>query len=258
MNTVYQLILQLKFILILAKRDYAMQYAGTLFGILWLFVQYVFQIAVYYILFGVIFKDGGRFIYEGDYFLYIMTGMMLWFPVSEMMIRSCSILYDNRSLVKRSGAGIKLFVRVPAVQGIFYYLILFWATFVISIIRNEWNFISILSLFYGFILIILFSLWGEIFSKISLILKDFTPVMRLIFQIFFWMTPVIYAVPDEYRELAAWNPFYGFIELNRYLFFNNYSFSLPDLKGVMAFAVITAAAYIVSKIRLERVALDQL
>ncbi|MDH5654605.1 MAG: ABC transporter permease [Spirochaetia bacterium] len=249
-----------KLVLVLVKRDYAMQYAGTLLGLLWLLIQYVFQIAVYYVLFGIVFSDGGgRFIYQGDYFLYIMSGMMLWIPVSEMLLRSCSIIYDNKTLVKRTGMGMKLFIWIPVVQGLIYYFLLFGISFAAGFLRGGLHVISPLAVFYGAAVILFFSGWSFIFSKASLILKDFTPVMRLILQVLFWLTPIIYAVPEEYQRYLAWNPFYGIIELNRWMFHPSYrDLTYVDFQGMFALILLSIVSFLISRIRLESVALDQI
>ena len=251
----------IKLILTLVRRDYAVQYAGTFLGFLWLIIQYSFQLAVYFVLFGIFLsgEGGGRFAYGGDYFLYIMSGMMLWVPISEMLIRSCSIIYDSRTIVKRTGMGMKLFIWIPVFQGILYFLLLFFITFAIGIFRNGTGFVSLLSVFYGIAVILFFGIWANIFSKISLILKDFTPVMRLLLQILFWFTPIVYALPEKYNQFIAWNPFYGIIELNRALFHTEYvQPSIHSFSGVFLFAAISISAALISRIRLESVALDQL
>jgi len=247
-------------VLLLVRRDYAVQFAGTLFGFLWLLIQYTFQVAVFYVLFGVVFSGGGgHFAYDGDYFLYIMSGMMLWVPVSEMLIRSCSIIFDNRALVKRTGMGMKLFLWIPVFQGMLYFFVLFSITFAIGYFRNGTGIFSPVVLIYGIIVILFFGMWAFIFSKLSLILKDFSPIMRLLLQMVFWVTPIVYTLPEKYSAYAGMNPLFGIIEINRWLFHAKYlEPSMRTLYGLAAFIPVSIVAALIAKFRLESIALDQI
>jgi len=42
----------------LTRRDYAIQFAGTLLGLIWLIAQYAFQIGIFFVIFGFIIKAG--------------------------------------------------------------------------------------------------------------------------------------------------------------------------------------------------------
>ena len=48
---------RLRIILSLVRRDYAVQYAGTALGFTWVLVQYLFQILLFFLIFGVLLRQ---------------------------------------------------------------------------------------------------------------------------------------------------------------------------------------------------------
>src|SRR5262245_23837011 len=56
----------------LVRRDYAVQFAGTMLGLVWLFFQYGFQIVVFFIVFG--FLLPGKFASDTHDFLPYLLG----------------------------------------------------------------------------------------------------------------------------------------------------------------------------------------
>lgn len=233
-----------RLLLALVRRDYAVQFAGTSLGIAWLFIQYIFQIAVFYVIFGFL-LGGGKVSLgpaSGDYLVYLLTGMCLWMPLSDMLIRSGSILSENRALIRRTSVSADLFARVPFIQAVLHYLLLVLIVAPIAYARSALSPLFFLAIPVGLATLWFFSGWALIFARMSIILKDVSPILRLVLQVVFWCTPFVYTVPTKWLGLLGWNPLFGPLEWHRALFSAT---PLPD--GGAAFG---AAALMIGSIPL--------
>ena len=84
------------------KRELTARYSGQLFGAFWVFVHPLFLIGLYVFVFAVVLDlkigAGGR----GDHLtVYILAGLVPWMACQESMVRACSALVGNASLVKQ-------------------------------------------------------------------------------------------------------------------------------------------------------------
>lgn len=265
----------------LVRRDYAVQFAGTSLGIAWVLIQYAFQIAVFFLIFGVILGDalsGGASpapagtraevlaAGTGDYLAYLLGGMALWLPLSEMLLRSCSILADNRSLVRRTNLGMRGFLRVPVYEGLIHYALIFAIVAGVSMMRGGLAWTAPLALLFGALILVSLRGWAFILARVSVILKDVSPLLRLLFQVLFWLTPIVYTAGLAGRH-AAWfyaNPLHGVLEVHRVLLFGTpaQAFAVGGDVNLwiapLIFTAFSALAYGIAALRLEAVAADQL
>lgn len=234
-------------ILSLVRRDYAVQFAGTALGIVWVLVQYAFQIAIFYLIFGVILAPAAPDSAEpaladslssgkladslnsgklaamtggsADYLSYLLGGMVLWLPISEMLLRACSILADNRGLIRRTGLGLRGFLWVPVFEAVLHYTLIFGMVALLGLARGVLSPLAPLAYLGGLGLLFALSGWAFIFARASILLKDISPLLRLAFQLIFWLTPIVYVVGPDVMGIFAWNPVTAPVELHRRLLF---------------------------------------
>lgn len=250
----------------LVKRDYAVQYAGTSLGIAWLIIQNLFQVGIFYLLFGFILGSAAveRPAASGmgsgkGYLVYLLGGMSLWLPLSEMLIRSCGILSENRSLIRRTSIGISAFMWIPVFEAVLHYAIIFFPSCLIAYFSGELSGVFFLAFIWGVGVIILFSGWGFILARVSVLLKDISPLLRLVLQIVFWATPIVYLAPENLLAYFQWNPFFFFIDLHRQFFVASESEGLfLHGRGLVLFLALSIPAYVVSGRRLSALISDHI
>ncbi len=249
-----------RLVLSLVRRDYAVQFAGTALGLVWLFVQYAFQIGIFYVVFTVFLSGprGGEQPASGDYLAFLLCGLSLWLPISEMLVRSGSILSENRALIRRTAVGADLFARVPFVQALLHFALLLILTLPIAGARGALNVHFYLAVPVGLLTIWFFSGWALVLSRMSVILRDVSPIVRLLLQIVFWCTPFVYAAPPSLLAYFGWNPLFAPLELYRALFLG---LPLPELlawKGSALLVSLSLPLFLLSSLRLGRITADHL
>lgn len=241
-------------LLALIRRDYAVQYAGMGLGLAWLFINYAMQIGVFYLVIG-----RGLYADQDDYAARLLSGMALWIPLSEMLMRSGSILSENRVLIRRTNTGRELFVWIPIVQALFHYLLLsIPLSLILSLSGGSLSLPSALlslpgGLFGGWAALLIVSPWALILARLAVILRDLTPLLRPLLQILFWLTPIAY-LPASWSHM---NPLTYLLALHGSLFAG---LPVPE-SGALSFAIallITLMAAVISSFRLNRIVEDHL
>jgi len=269
---------KLRLLLALTRRDYVVQFAGAGLGIGWLFIQYLFQIALFFLIFGVVLggensSDLGvesRRLTGPGFLNYLLAAMTLWLPLSEMVQRSGSILSENRSLIRRTPGALDAMSNVPTVQALFHFSILFLASGIIAIpdfldagqsdgIHPDSSvpFVTLpLAYLSGIVFLLLCHPLSLYVQRVSVLLKDLSPILRLLLQVLFWSTPMVYVInrPDI-LEIMSWNPLFCMVDVQRFLTYG-LPMQSPAMYGIVWLAILSAIAGLLSRFRLREVSAD--
>lgn len=202
----------LRILFTLVRRDYAVQFAGSLLGIFWAFLQSVFIILLYGVIF--FFLDPNQEV--KTHILRILSGLLFWLPLQEMLIRSVSILSENRNLIKKSNIGSEIFLWIPFIQMLIHYFFLSIPVFALFIYLGHFTLLGmILSYFWIFISGILLYFVSNYLARVNILLKDLTPLIRLIAQILFWSLPILYTSNLSLKKINLINPFYSLLNFHK-------------------------------------------
>ena len=104
----------------LAKADFKKRFAGSYFGILWMFVQPVVTIVIYYLVFTLL-RDGSNDKYP--FILWLVAGLVPWFFFSEAVQLATNSLYEYSYLVKKVVFNISILPVIKIVSALFIHLI---------------------------------------------------------------------------------------------------------------------------------------
>ncbi|MBM4060854.1 MAG: hypothetical protein FJ265_07130 [Planctomycetes bacterium] len=79
------------------RRDLLSRVHGSFLGLWWILLQPLFQFALFFLVFGVMFGGGLNF----DYAVYLFSGVIVFHALVEATTQCCSIVVDNGNLVKK-------------------------------------------------------------------------------------------------------------------------------------------------------------
>ena len=246
----------------LVRRDYALQYAGTALGLVWLLMQYAFQVALFFVIFGLLLGEERRPGPPGeDYLLYLLGGMVLWLPLAEMLLRGCGILSENRQVIRRTTVGARLLLWVPVAEAFVHYVLLFLFICGAAFVRGaEWAGPGKLlgAFVFGLSALFFFGGWAFLLARIGIIFKDVSPLMRLVLQIVFWSTPIVYVAPVSLASLFVFHPVHVLVALHRDLLFGIDAGVVPLLNGFVLLALFSLPVFFLSGRYLHDLVVDQL
>ncbi|MCB1140458.1 MAG: hypothetical protein KDK23_16990 [Leptospiraceae bacterium] len=259
---------RLQLLFALAHRDYVVQFAGAGLGIGWLFIQYLFQIALFYLIFGVVLGGGvddslgveSKRLTGPGFLNYLLGAMTLWLPLSEMILRSGSILSENRSLIRRTPGAMDAMSWIPLAQACFHFTILSTPAYLVAWLSDPaggLHFLFPLAYVSGLLFLLICFPLCLYLQRISVLLKDLSPILRLGLQILFWSTPMVYVVMNpDVLTIMSFNPLFCMVDVQRYLTYGMPLQSHAFLPGLLILVPLSLIAGMLSRIRLKEVCAD--
>jgi lipopolysaccharide transport system permease protein len=204
-----------------ARQDFFGQFAGSLGGIVWLFITPVVNILLYSFVFSVVFRAPVPENF-GDvtFVIFLMIGYLPWYAFGDAIGRSSSLLLEKAPLITKvmfpvqiipvvgtlvpyivHGIGLLLFLGYLALKG-YFSLMWLWMPLVLLL-----QFLFTMGLV-------------AILSALCVFLRDIQQIVSLTLTAWFFLTPIIYPVtliPEEWQGLLIWNPMHHFIQFYREL-----------------------------------------
>lgn len=82
------------------RRDLMSRVHGSYLGIYWILLQPIFQFAIFFLVFGVLYGAGGV-VDKKEFAIYLFSGVLVFVALLEATTQCCQIVVDNGNLVKK-------------------------------------------------------------------------------------------------------------------------------------------------------------
>lgn len=202
----------------LARANLKSRYRDTWAGFLWVILNPI-------IMFGVqsfVFKKILRLDVQ-NYYLFLMSGLLPWIFLVQSAEMSTSIFVVNGTLLKSFKMDPRILILAQLVDNFVNFLSVFVILFIVSLFLNNFSHPEALVwLPLAFFILILAGVGlGLFFATLQVFFRDTRFIVQFLFQILFFLTPIFYPlefVPDNYRFLVSYNPFYAIVSLFRNIF----------------------------------------
>jgi teichoic acid transport system permease protein len=195
----------------LAKSDFKAKYAGSVFGIIWAFVQPVITVLIYVIIFGMGIKMTPDTT-EYPFLLYLIAGIVPWFFFVEAWQSATNCLVDYSYLVKKMVFKIHILPVVKVIASLFVHLFLVVIAFVIFVIMGRVPGITMIQIFYYmFCEICLILALSYATASVTPYFKDMTQLLNVCLQLGMWLTPIMWDEgfwPEWVMRIFRLNPMY--------------------------------------------------
>ena len=212
------------FILKTSWSDFKNRYAGASIGLLWNVLQPLTLILLYFTVFSTVFASriGGTETNTIMFALYLCSGFLAWNAVTECATYGANAFIKNSIYLKKLPIPEQVFVTKEAIVAIYSLVISFLLLIILSGFFKHfpswvWLFLPLpLILFQCFA----FGL-GMFLGIINVFFKDIGHALPIIFQIWFWLTPIVYPIsilPEFMQNLTAFNPAFHYINAIRDIF----------------------------------------
>ena len=221
----------------LVKKDFKIAYAQTLLGPLFFILVPITQSLVF------TFFTNNINIKEINglpTFIFFLLSTTIWSFISNGVIKCSSVLLINRKLISKIYFNRIIFFVVSILISLIHFIINFVMLLIVLFLykfyyNNEIiNFnLNIFILPFVILLASLFSFSvGVIFASASVKYRDLVYGLPFIFQMLMFLSPVLYSVKSLngfFYTFVILNPITSILELFRYIFINDYDFSLNIL-----------------------------
>ena len=200
-------------VLEMAKREIKDRYVQQVLGAFWAVFHPVVIVGVYMFIFMVVFKvkleaTGRSVMY--DYSTYILSGLIPWLAMQEVMSKTCTVITSNVSLVKQvifpiEVLPIKTTVATEVTQLVMFFLLTAYLAVTGRIC--SWMFLTVPVLV--FLQFLLMCGIGMVLSVVGAYIRDTKDVIQVFSVTGIYVMPIFYlpaAVPGLFRPFLYLNP----------------------------------------------------
>lgn len=196
MNDVISLLKEIvtrrKLIWDLAKADFKKRFVGSYFGMVWMFVQPLVTVLIYFFIFQLGFKSVPP-VPGVPYVLWLVPGIVPWFFYSEALNCITGCLQEYSYLVKKVVFQVEILpviklISCLLVHGFFLLIMLILALCFGKLPMATW----IQILYYSFAASMLALAFGYLTSAIHVFFKDMAQIVSICLQFGMWLSPIMY------------------------------------------------------------------
>ena len=232
-------------------KDFRGKYKKSFLGVLWSFLNPLFQLLIYSLVFPHIM--GNRI---ENYTVYLMIGLMPWTFFNNTIIQSAACIVTNGGIIKKV-----FFPReILPISILTSNLVNFLITQIIVLIALIFSGIAITDavLFFPVIVIMQYILQmglAFIFSAITVYIRDVEYIINIFMMLMFYLCPIVYEpsmIPNNLLKFFKLNPMFEIISFYRKILYEGVIPNMIDvLKIFIVCFVILVFGYSVFK-RLEK------
>lgn len=204
----------------LFQRDLKLRFQQTVIGFLWILLQPLLQMLIFYVFLGILVKVPTG---EVPYHIFFLSAFIVWQFFSQVINFSSFSLVGNIGIITKSYFPrlVLPFSTVASALvdfGVSFLLLLFFLQI------NQNYPISLRYLLLPFLLVIttvFASGVGLLFGALMVVFRDMKNLLGFILMIWMYLTPIMYPItiiPEKYQILLYFNPLTGLVDAYRWVF----------------------------------------
>lgn len=223
-----ELIKYREFLLTSVKKEFRGKYKKSFLGVLWSFLNPLFQVLIYSFVFP--FIMGNKI---DNYVVYLIVGLMPWTFFNGTIIQSAACVVGNAGIVKKVYFPREILPISISTSNLINFLI----TQVIVVIALFVSGIGIGRSIIVFPIIVLMQYILQlglafIFSAITVYIRDVEYLINIFMQLMFYLCPIVYDpsfIPNKFIGIFKLNPMFHIISFYRIILYDK---TFPDFLDV--------------------------
>ena len=230
MSTIKELYAYRQMIFSLVKKDLRGRYKGSVLGFLWTFINPLFQLIVYTIVFSKILPNN-----IDKYYLYLFVALIPWIFFSSSITVGAASIVAQKDLVKKIYFP-RMVIPISYVTSCFVNMLLcFIVIFAVIIVTGAGiHFLAGLTLPVIMIVEYVSALGMALLtSAITVYFRDLEHILGIVSMAWMYLTPVVYSksiVPPRYLPIFNLNPMTHIIDCYRTVLYDK---QVPDLTTLL-------------------------
>ncbi len=211
MNTIKELYQYREMIFSLIRKDLKGRYKGSVLGFLWTFLNPLFQLVIYTIVFSVLFPTTIE-----KFYIFLFVGLIPWLFFNTCLAGGATSVVSQENLIKKIYFPRQVLPIAYVTSAFVNMLLTFIVIFAVLLIsgfginfRIMWVLPIVMIVEYLLALGI-----AMISSALTVYFRDLEYILGIIAMAWMYLTPILYEVdtiPEEYRHLIYLNPMTGVI-----------------------------------------------
>jgi lipopolysaccharide transport system permease protein len=228
----------------LVLRDLKNRYVGSLGGFMWSVVQPVVQLLTYWFAFLVLDVKAGPDTANVSIPVFLFCGILPWFLFTDTVMRSCSVITDNASLITKTVIPAEILPMAITLSNLVNHAIGLAVLLGVLLAFGTIPLSALGVLLYLPILVLFAQGLGWIVAGLQVFVRDTVQVLGIALSVWFWLTPVMYR-PErlgDYQGFAMLSPVAVVVTGYRNSLLG---LSQPDAKYVVLAAVVSITVFLV-------------
>ncbi len=198
-----EIIKKRKLIWDLSKADFRKRFVGSYFGVVWMFVQPVVTVLIYFFVFQMGFKSAPP-VPGFPYVLWLIPGIVPWFYVSETLNAGTGCLQEYNYLVKKVVFQVEILPIIKMISCLLVHGIFVVIMAVVFLLYGRLPRFSWIQVAYYSLAASVFSLGVTYFtSAVNVFFKDMAQIVNICLQFGMWLTPIMWD-PAMFPSRPAW------------------------------------------------------
>lgn len=230
-----------QFIFSSIKVEFLTRFARSRLGLIWMILHPFAQVVVYAFVLSVVLSaklPGISSIY--GYAVYLMSGMLAWSLFFEIVMRCLNIFSDNSNFLKKLVFPKICLPLIVSGSALINNIALFLATVLVFSFLDHLPGLMLLWLPALILLNVALAMGlGLVLGVLNVFIRDIGQIVPVIFQFWFWLTPVVYmagVIPERFKSWLRLNPMYSIVAAyQNVLVFNE----TPPWEGLAWVSILT-------------------
>ncbi len=179
----------------LTQSDIKVKYKNSALGLLWSMVAPLMQLAIFWLVFGFILKNGYQ-----HFVVFLFAGLIAWNFFSGSLNSATGIIVERAGIVKKVAFPREILALSTVGAQIFYFSMQAIAMAIILVALRaspDWALLWLLVPAMA-ALLVLASGFSVLLSALNVKLRDMRHLIEVAMQLWFWLTPIVY----PYEKLA--------------------------------------------------------
>lgn len=225
------------------QREIKSRYIGSVSGLFWILIHPLALLAIYSVVFSVIFKVAPLGLERYGFVTFVALGLWPWLAFQEGGLRGAMAIQANAGLIRKVAFPNELLVYGAVCAAYVVHGAGFLAALVVLAFTGNTIHFASLPLVAALLLTQLFFTTGFALalSALQVMLKDVEHFLSPLLMIWFYATPVLYSatmIPEQYRAFMLLNPLAYFVDRIRDLLLHGGGVVASDAAAVAGSLVI--------------------
>lgn len=187
----------------LAKADFKKRFVGSYFGVVWMFIQPIVTVLIYFFVFQLGFKSVPP-VPDYPYVVWLIPGIVPWFYFSEALNSGTSCLQEYNYLVKKVVFRVEILPIIKVMSCLLIHGIFVLIMVVVFLIYGRLPMVTWIQIIYYTLAASALSLAIVYFtSAVNVFFKDMAQIVNICMQFGMWLTPIMWA-PDMFTDRPDW------------------------------------------------------
>jgi len=176
----------------LALADFRKRFAGSYFGVVWMFIQPIVTVLIFFFIFQLGMKSVPP-VPGVSYVIWLIPGLVPWFFFSEALSSITGCMNEYHYLVKKVVFPVELLPVIKLFSCLLVhacFLVIMTAVYLIGGMRPAFSWLQVL--YYSFAAAMLALGAGFFTSSVNVFFKDMTQLVGIVLQFGMWLAPIMY------------------------------------------------------------------